>query len=75
MDGRVPTFCVTVRGQSPAVAQPPSANLGFAVWHGNYYAVEVMNGSGCPRVQFASGSSTTTPRRRSTAYLEALAEL
>jgi cysteine desulfurase family protein (TIGR01976 family) len=42
MDGRVPTFCVTVRGQTPAVAAARLAEQGLAVWHGNYYALEVM---------------------------------
>ena len=42
MAGRVPTFAVTVRGQSPAAAASALAARGFAVWHGNYYAVEVM---------------------------------
>ena len=42
MEGRVPTFCVTVRGLTPAMAAQRLADRGFAVWHGNYYAVEVM---------------------------------
>jgi cysteine desulfurase family protein (TIGR01976 family) len=42
MDGRVPTFCVTVPAQTPAAAAAALAERGFAVWHGNYYAVEVM---------------------------------
>jgi cysteine desulfurase family protein (TIGR01976 family) len=42
MEGRVPTFCVTVRGQTPDVAAERLAERGFAVWSGNYYAVEVM---------------------------------
>jgi selenocysteine lyase/cysteine desulfurase len=48
MDGRVPTFCVTVRGQTPAVAAERLAERGLAVWHGNYYAVEVMERLGLP---------------------------
>jgi len=42
MDGRVPTFCVTIRGLTPAMAAERLAERGFAVWHGNYYAVEVF---------------------------------
>ena len=42
MEGRVPTFCLTVRGQDPAAAAKALGEHGFAVWHGNYYAVEVM---------------------------------
>jgi cysteine desulfurase family protein (TIGR01976 family) len=48
MEGRVPTFCVTVRGQTPAVAAERLADRGLAVWHGNYYAVEVMERLGLP---------------------------
>jgi cysteine desulfurase family protein (TIGR01976 family) len=48
MEGRVPTFCVTVRGLTPAEAAGRLAEHGFAVWHGNYYAVEVMNRLGLP---------------------------
>jgi cysteine desulfurase family protein (TIGR01976 family) len=48
MEGRVPTFCVTVRGQTPAAAAKALAERGFAVWHGNYYAVEVMKRLGLP---------------------------
>jgi selenocysteine lyase/cysteine desulfurase len=43
MDGRVPTFCLTVRGLTPAMASERLAERGFAVWHGNYYALEVMD--------------------------------
>jgi cysteine desulfurase family protein (TIGR01976 family) len=42
MTGRVPTFCLTVRGQAPDVSAERLAERGFAVWAGNYYAVEVM---------------------------------
>jgi cysteine desulfurase family protein (TIGR01976 family) len=48
MEGRVPTFCVTVRGQTPAVAAERLAERGLAVWHGNYYAFEVMERLGLP---------------------------
>ena len=48
MDGRVPTFCLTVRGLTPAEAAKRLAERGFAVWHGDYYAVEVMNRLGLP---------------------------
>jgi selenocysteine lyase/cysteine desulfurase len=42
MDGRVPTFAFTVEGVAPADAAARLGDRGFAVWHGNYYAVEVM---------------------------------
>jgi cysteine desulfurase family protein (TIGR01976 family) len=43
MDGRVPTFCFTVEGSTPAEAATTLGERGFAVWHGNYYAVEAMD--------------------------------
>ena len=48
MDGRVPTFCVTVRGLTPDMAAARLAERGLAVWSGNYYAVEVMRRLGLP---------------------------
>jgi cysteine desulfurase family protein (TIGR01976 family) len=40
--GRVPTFAITHDTVSPQVAAERLAERGFAVWHGNYYAVEIM---------------------------------
>jgi cysteine desulfurase family protein (TIGR01976 family) len=48
MDGRVPTFCLTVRGVSPAAVAERLAERSFTVWHGDYYAVEVMRRLGLP---------------------------
>jgi len=48
MDGRVPTFALTVEGVPPAEAAARLGELGFAVWSGNYYAVEVMERLGLP---------------------------
>jgi cysteine desulfurase family protein (TIGR01976 family) len=48
MDGRVPTFCVTVGDLHPDEAATRLAERGFAVWSGDYYAVEVMNRLGLP---------------------------
>jgi cysteine desulfurase family protein (TIGR01976 family) len=42
MEGRVPTFAFSVDGISPAEAAARLGERGFAVWHGNYYALEVM---------------------------------
>jgi selenocysteine lyase/cysteine desulfurase len=42
MDGRVATFAFTVAGRSPAEVARRLGERGIAVWHGNYYAVEVM---------------------------------
>jgi cysteine desulfurase family protein (TIGR01976 family) len=43
MDGRVPTFAFSVDGISAAEAAARLGERGFAVWHGNYYALEVMS--------------------------------
>jgi cysteine desulfurase family protein (TIGR01976 family) len=42
MDGRVATFCFNVPGRSPVEVATFLADRDVAVWHGNYYAVEVM---------------------------------
>src|ERR671934_982089 len=42
MDGRVATFAFNVEGVSTRDAATRLGNAGFAVWHGNYYAVEVI---------------------------------
>jgi cysteine desulfurase family protein (TIGR01976 family) len=48
MEGRVPTFCFNVEGLTPMEAATRLGERGFAVWHGNYYAVEVMERLGLP---------------------------
>jgi len=48
MDGRVPTFCFTVEGRTPAEVATRLGEYGYAVWHGNYYAVEAMERLGLP---------------------------
>ena len=42
-EGRTPTFAITRDDLSPEEAATRLAGRGFAVWHGNYYAVEIMN--------------------------------
>jgi cysteine desulfurase family protein (TIGR01976 family) len=42
MEGRVATFAFNVDGISAADAATRLGDAGFAVWHGDYYAVEVM---------------------------------
>ena len=42
MDGRAPTFSITHDTLSPLEAATRLGEQGFAVWHGNYYAVEIM---------------------------------
>jgi selenocysteine lyase/cysteine desulfurase len=48
MDGRVPTFCFDVDGLSAEDAATRLGEQNIAVWHGNYYAVEVMKRLGLP---------------------------
>jgi cysteine desulfurase family protein (TIGR01976 family) len=43
MEGRVPTFALTVDGHSPRSAAERLGERGIAVWHGDYYAVEIMD--------------------------------
>jgi selenocysteine lyase/cysteine desulfurase len=58
MDGRVPTFAFSVDGLSAEEAASRLGERGFAVWWGNYYALEVMkrlgleDGGGAVRVGF-----------------------
>ncbi len=42
MDERVATFAITHDTVSPVSAAERLGAQGFAVWHGNYYAVEIM---------------------------------
>jgi selenocysteine lyase/cysteine desulfurase len=42
MQGRVPTFAITHERVSPQEAATRLGERGFAVWHGNYYALEIM---------------------------------
>ena len=42
MEGRVPTFAITNESMSPQEATARLGERGFAVWDGNYYAVEIM---------------------------------
>jgi cysteine desulfurase family protein (TIGR01976 family) len=48
MAGRVPTFALTVAGRTPHEVATHLGERGIAVWHGNYYAVEVMERLGLP---------------------------
>ncbi len=48
LEGRVPTFAITHAEESPAAAAARLAEGGFALWHGDYYALEVMKHLGLP---------------------------
>ncbi len=75
MDNRVPTFAFTVDGLTPRSVAERLAVDGFAVWDGNYYAVEVMKRlgleDGAVRVGFVHYNTATEVDR----LLEALGEL
>jgi cysteine desulfurase family protein (TIGR01976 family) len=75
MSGRVPTFCVTVRGQTPDVAAAALAERGFAVWAGNYYAVEAMQRLGLPDGAVRIGIVHYNTADEVDRLLEALAQL
>jgi selenocysteine lyase/cysteine desulfurase len=49
MEGRVPTFAFEVEGRPAEAAAAALGDAGFAVWHGNYYAVEIMRRLGLER--------------------------
>ena len=55
MEGRVPTFAFTCEGRSPAEVSRRLGERGFAVWHGNYYAVEIMERLGLPEGAVRAG--------------------
>ena len=75
MDGRVPTFCFDVDGLS---AEDTATRLGernIAVWHGNYYAVEVMKRLGLPHGAVRAGFLHYNSADEVDGLLEALSEL
>jgi cysteine desulfurase family protein (TIGR01976 family) len=51
LDGRVATFALTHERVSPRAAAEQLAERGFAVWHGDYYAYEIMR-----RLDLADGA-------------------
>ena len=48
MEGRVPTFAFNVAGRTPEEVAVRLGAAGYAVWHGNYYAVEIFDRLGLP---------------------------
>jgi cysteine desulfurase family protein (TIGR01976 family) len=75
MEGRVPTFCLTVGDFPPDEAAARLAERGFAVWSGNYYAVEVMKRLGLPDGAVRVGIVHYNTADEVDRLLEALAEL
>jgi cysteine desulfurase family protein (TIGR01976 family) len=75
MDGRVATFAFNVRGRSPEQAATMLGERDFAVWHGNYYAVEVMERLGLPDGAVRAGIVHYNTAEEVDGLLEALASL
>ena len=75
MEGRVPTFCFTVDGLTPEAAATRLGERDFAVWHGNYYAVEVMKRLGLPDGAVRAGVVHYNTADEVDRLLSALAEL
>ena len=74
MDGRVSTFAITRPKESPANAAERLAERGFAVWDGNYYAVEVMKHLGLPDGAVRVGIVHTNTEAEVDGLLAALAD-
>jgi cysteine desulfurase family protein (TIGR01976 family) len=75
MEGRVPTFAFQVDGLTPGEAAARLGELGFAVWHGNYYALEVMNRLGLEDGAVRAGFVHYNTLEEVDAFLAALARL
>ena len=75
MDGRVPTFAITHDALSPREAATRLGERGFAVWHGNYYAVEIMERLGLPDGAVRIGIVHYNTVKEVERLLDALAEL
>jgi selenocysteine lyase/cysteine desulfurase len=75
MEGRVPTFAVTSSAAAPAAAAEALGGRGFAVWHGHYYAVEVMRHLGLPEGAVRVGIVHTNTEDEVDRLLAALADV
>ena len=75
MEGRVPTFCFNVPGHTPESVATSLAERDIAVWHGNYYAVEVMRHLGLQDGAVRAGIVHYNTEEEVDRLLAALAEL
>jgi cysteine desulfurase family protein (TIGR01976 family) len=75
MEGRVATFALSVAGLTPLEAATRLGERGFAVWHGDYYAVEVMKRLGLPDGALRIGIVHYNTVEEVDGLLAALAEL
>jgi cysteine desulfurase family protein (TIGR01976 family) len=75
MAGRVPTFAIGSDSVAPRAAADALGELGFAVWDGNYYAVEIMRRLGLDEGALRIGIVHYNTAAEVARLLEALAEL
>ncbi len=75
MEGRVPTFAIRSDALSPRAAAEALGAGGFAVWDGNYYAVEIMQRLGLADGAVRIGIVHYNTADEVSRLLEALAEL
>jgi cysteine desulfurase family protein (TIGR01976 family) len=75
MDGRVPTFALSHHALSPEDAATRLGERGFAVWHGNYFAVEIMKRLGLPDGAVRVGMVHYNTVKEVERLLDALGEL
>jgi selenocysteine lyase/cysteine desulfurase len=75
MEGRTPTFAVTLPGHSPQAAAERLATRDIAAWWGDYYAVEVMKRLGLPDGALRIGLVHYNTADEVDRALDALAEL
>jgi cysteine desulfurase family protein (TIGR01976 family) len=75
MEGRVPTFAFTVEGHTPREAAERLGERGLAVWHGNYYALEIMERLGLGDGAVRAGIVHYNTAEEVDRLLDALAEL
>jgi cysteine desulfurase family protein (TIGR01976 family) len=75
MEGRVPTFAITHATVGPQEAAARLGERGFAVWHGNYYAVEIMKRLGLEEGAVRVGIVHYNTAAEVDALLEALAHI
>ena len=75
MDGRVATFAFNVGDRPPREVASALGERGFAVWHGNYYALEVMERLRLPEGAVRAGIVHYNTAEEVDGLLEALAGL
>ena len=75
MEGRTPTFALTVPGRSPQEASERLAEREIAAWWGDYYAVEVMRRLGLPDGALRVGIVHYNTAEEVDRLLDALGEL